>query len=184
MEIFARELDSLYLFALQKRPQKLPPLKIQYADYVYWQRQLLKGELLQQQLKYWQVQLEDLSTLELPFDYARPLVQSYLGKSLAISLSPELSTLVKKISRKENVTVFTTLFTAYSILLNRYSSQDDVAIGTAVAGRSTEEIEAVMGLFVNTVVLRSNCKGQPDFNTMLKRNHNMTLAAYQHQDVP
>ena len=111
-------------------------------------------------------------------------MQTYNGQTLSVSLSVELTQQLKQLSQKANVTLFTSLFSAFSLLLSRYSGQEDIAIGTPTAGRTQLEIEELIGFFVNTLVLRSDLSGQPDFYTLLKRNHQMTLAAYDHQDTP
>ena len=184
MGIFCRELSLFYAAALEQKPHGLPPLTIQYADFAYGQRQWLQGETLEQQLDYWRQQLADLTPLQLPLDYPRPTMQTYDGQTLSVRISTELSQQLKQLSQKANVTLFTSLFSAFSLLLGRYSGQEDIAIGTPIAGRTNWKSEELIGYFINTLVLRSDLSGQPDFYTLLKRNHQMTLAAYDHQDTP
>ena len=112
-----------------------PALPIQYADYAVWQREWLQGEVLEAQLAYWKEQLADLSTLELPTDRPRPPVPSHQGAQSAFDLPAPLTQALKELSRREGATLFMTLLAAFQVLLHRYSGQDDIAVGTPIAGR-------------------------------------------------
>lgn len=184
MGIISHELGILYQAAITHHPADLLPLPVQYADYACWQRKWLQGITLQQQLNFWREQLANPTQLELPTDFPRPPVESFTGSHYPVALSPELSKQIRQLSLQENVTLFTSLFSVFAMLLGRYSGQEDIFIGTPVAGRVTQEIENVVGFFVNTLVLRSNLSGQPDFITLLKCHHQMALASFANQDAP
>ncbi len=158
--VLRRELSALY----EEPSRALPALPIQYADYAVWQRQWLQGEVLARQLGYWREKLADLSALELPTDRPRPAAQSYRGGRQALALSAELSAALKRLSRSERVTPYMLLLGAFKVLLARYSGQDDIAVGSPIAGRTQREIEGLIGFFVNTLVLRTDLSGNPTFS--------------------
>ena len=149
-----------------------------------WQREWLQGEVLEGQLAYWKEKLADLSPLELPTDRPRPPVPSYQGAHLAFDLPAPLTQALKELSRREGVTLFMTLLAAFQVLLHRYSGQDDIAVGTPIAGRGRTELEGLIGFFVNTLVLRSDLSGNPAFTELLARVRETALGAYTHQDLP
>ncbi len=183
-EVFCRELASLYSSCIDGRPSSLPELPIQYADYAVWQRKWLRGERLERQLAYWRRQLEGIGPLELPTDQPRPMLPSHRGATLRLQLSPELSDALQNLSRREGMTLFMTLLAAFQMLLHRYSGQDDIAVGTPIAGRIRPELEGLIGFFVNTLVLRTSLSGNPSFRELLNRVRDVTLGAYSHQDLP
>jgi acyl carrier protein len=182
--VLVREFSELYEAHREGRAWQLPELKIQYADYAEWQRGWLKGEVLEEQLRYWKEQLQGLEVLEIPTDKVRPAVASHEGASVRFSLTKELTRELKELSRREGVTLFMTLLAGYQVLLHRYSGQEDIAIGTPVANRNRGEIEGLIGFFVNTLVLRTDLRGKPAFREVLKRVREVTLGAYAHQEVP
>jgi amino acid adenylation domain-containing protein/non-ribosomal peptide synthase protein (TIGR01720 family) len=185
MGVIVQELAACYTAAHQGQTAILPPLTIQYADFAHWQRQLLAGELRQQQLHYWQTQLANLAPcLELPTDRPRPAMQTYHGAVLEFSLNASLSSALEKLSQQTGSTLFMTLLAAFQILLARYTGQTDIAVGSPIANRNRQEIEHLIGFFVNTLVLRTDLAGQPTFRELLQRVRLTTLAAYDHQDLP
>jgi len=160
-------------------------LPIQYADYAVWQREWLTGEVLDKQLEYWREQLAGApETLALPADRERPAIQSFRGGRYPVAFTPELTENLKSLSRRESATLFMTLLTAFKILLHYYSKEDDIVVGANVANRNQAETEALIGFFVNTVVLRTDLSGDPTFVELLKRLREVCLEAYAHQDVP
>ena len=167
MGVLWRELSSLYNAFVSGHAPDLPRLPIQYADYAVWQREWLQGEVLEGQLAYWKEKLADLSPLELPTDRPRPPVPSYQGAHLTFDLPAPLTQALKELSRREGVTLFMTLLAAFQVLLHRYSGQDDIAVGTPIAGRGRTELEGLIGFFVNTLVLRSDLAGNPAFTELL-----------------
>ncbi|NCS15837.1 MAG: amino acid adenylation domain-containing protein, partial [Microcystis aeruginosa G13-12] len=185
MGVFLQELTALYNAYIQGLSSPLNPLSIQYGDFTLWQRQWLQGEVLQQQLDYWQKQLAGApALLSLPTDRPRPNQQSFAGGHLPFSLSWELTEKLTQLTQEQGVTLFMTLLTAFAVLLYRYTEQEDILIGTPIANRNRREIEGLIGFFVNTLVLRIDLSGKPNFNQLLGRVREMAMDAYAHQDLP
>ena len=180
MGVFCRELAALYA----GNGEPLPPLPVQYPDFAQWQRAELQGAVLERQLAYWRARLASLTTLELPTDRPRPPAQSYRGARHTFALSAELSATLKQLSQRERVTPYMLLLAAFQVLLSRYSGQDDIAVGSPIAGRTRREFEGLIGFFVNTLVLRTDLSGNPRFRDLLARVRESALDAYAHQDVP
>lgn len=185
MGVLVREVAALYRAFAAGDPNPLPPLPIQYADYALWQRQHLQGEVLEQQLAYWQRQLGgDLPVLELPTDRPRPAVQTYNGATYGFSIPQVVAERLKNLSQQEGATLFMALLAAFNVLLHRYSGQADLCIGTPVAGRSRAETEGLIGCFINTLVLRTSLAENPGFRTLLAQVREVAVGAFDHQDVP
>jgi len=184
MNVLVRELSALYGAFSQGKPSPLPELPIQYADYTVWQRGWLQGEPMARLLDYWKRHLERAPTLRLPTDKPRPAVQSFHGESLHSILATDLTKGLKALSRREGVTMFMTLLTALQVLLHRYSGQDDIVVGTPFAGRTQSELDGLFGFFVNTLVLRTDLSGNPSFRELLSRVREVTLGAFDNQDMP
>ncbi len=182
--ILQHELSTLYVAFVKEQPSSLPKLPLHYADYALWQRQSLTETILQQQLAYWQQQLADLPILHLPTDYPRPVVEAFQGARSNFELPLVLLTQLKELSQHQGVTLFMTLCAAFQVLLARYSGQDDIAVGTSIAHRRQQDLEELIGFFMNTFVLRGNLSGDPTFIELLARVYHTALAAYAHQDVP
>jgi len=184
MGVLAEELAVLYGALAQNKPSPLPRLPIQYADFAMWQREWL-GPQLEEQAAYWKKQLSGApAVLELPTDRPRPAVQSHKGKVQSRVISKELLEKLTALSQSEGVTVFMTLLAALQALLSRYSGQEDIVVGSPMAGRNYAEIEPLIGFFVNTLPLRTNLSGNPTFHELLARVREVTLNAYGHQDLP
>ena len=184
MLVLIKEVTALYAAYSRGEGSSLPEPPIQYADFAVWQREWLQGEELERQLSYWRKQLSDLPVLELPADRPRPVLINYRGAQLDFSLPPELVTGLKDLSAREGVTLFMTLLAAFQTLLHRYSGQDEIVVGTAIANRNHAEIESLIGFFVNTLVLRTDMGGEPTFLELLQQVKEVCLSAYAHQDVP
>jgi amino acid adenylation domain-containing protein len=185
MGVFVQELAALYQAFSTGRPSPLPALPIQYADYAVWQREWLSDEVVEQQLDHWQTQLRDApALLELPTDRPRPAVQSPRGRRCRFELSAELTQSLNQLARRNDATLFMTLLGALQTLLSRYSGQEQVCVGTPIAGRNRSELEGMIGFFVNTLVMRGNLSGDPSFEEFLGRVRETTLEAYAHQDLP
>ncbi|OYE00557.1 non-ribosomal peptide synthetase [Nostoc sp. 'Peltigera membranacea cyanobiont' 232] len=183
--LFVQELQALYNAYSQGQPSPLLPLPIQYADYAIWQRQWLQGEVLQNHLSYWEKQLANAPTfLPLPTDTSRPAVQTFNGSYQVFTLSVELTQRLLQLSQQQGATLFMTLLAAYNTLLYRYTGQEDILVGTPIAGRDRTELEGLIGFFVNTLVMRTNLAENPTFNELLPRIREMALSAYAHQDLP
>jgi amino acid adenylation domain-containing protein/non-ribosomal peptide synthase protein (TIGR01720 family) len=185
VQIFWRELARLYAAFAAGQPSPLPELALQYADYADWQQQWLQGQECARQRSYWQRQLADLPPrLALPSDFARPPVQALQGKQRRFTLTPRLTVALKELSQRAGVTLFMTLLTALSVLLARYSEQSELCIGVPVFNRPHSELEDVIGFFANTLVLRTDLSGNPDFLTALRRVREVALEAFAHQELP
>ncbi|MDB9524394.1 amino acid adenylation domain-containing protein [Oscillatoria sp. CS-180] len=183
--VFLREMTLLYDAFRQGKPSPLASLPIQYGDWALWQRQQLQGQRLEDRLTYWQEQLGgELPVLELAYDRPRPAVPTYQGAQQPLTLSPELSTALKTLSAQSNVTLFTLLLTAFKVLLHRYSQQHDIVVGSDIANRDRLETEGLIGLLVNTLVLRSDLSGDPRFCDLLDQVRETVLGALAHQDLP
>ncbi|BCL80831.1 hypothetical protein ccbrp13_32960 [Ktedonobacteria bacterium brp13] len=182
--IFQRELTALYRAFIAGLPSPLLPLAIQYADFAYWQRSWLQGEVLETQLNYWKRQLADIPALELPTDHPRPPVQTFNGAIEAISLPVALYEELVALSRQEHITFFMLLLAAFQVLLARYTGQSDISVGTPIANRTRNELEGLIGFFVNTLVMRCDLSGNPTFVGLLARVRRVALDAFAHQDVP
>jgi amino acid adenylation domain-containing protein len=184
MPILIREVGILYEAFVNDRPSPLPELKIQYADFAHWQHQML-DERLEDLLGYWRTQLAGASyTLDFPFSKPRPQVQSFRGAALMRHLPDSLATTLKTFSRHEGVTLFMTLLAAFEILLFKYTGQEDFVLGSPLASRNRVELENLIGLFPNTLVLRSDLSGNPTYREVLARVREVTLNAYSHHDLP
>jgi amino acid adenylation domain-containing protein len=192
--VLIRELGILYkAFVEDKRclmSTLLPELPIQYADFAQWQREWLQavGENgcspLQTQLAYWRKQLDGISVLNLPTDRVRPAVPTYRGAKQFLELPHSLTQALETLSYQEDVTLFMTMLAAFQALLYRYTQQEDIVIGSAIANRNRSELEGLIGFFVNSLVLRSDLSGNPTFRELLNRVREVTLGAYSHQDLP
>ena len=155
MSVLVREVATLYGAFFNAQLSPLPKLSLQYADYAVWQREWLAGEMLERELEYWREQLRGApSLLELPTDRPRPAVQTYGGARQPFTITPEVSAALKNLSQDVGVTLFMTLLAAFSVLLSRYSGQQEVVVGTPIAGRTRAESESLIGLFINTLALR------------------------------
>ncbi len=184
MGVLMKEVAALYEAFSAGKPSPLDELHLQYADFAYWQRQWLQGEVLEAQLAYWRRQLESVPVLEIPTDRPRPPVQTFNGANEPVIISKEVSEQIKRLSQREGSTLFMTLLTAMKVLLMRYSGQDDLSVGTFIAGRNRREVEGLVGFFINNLALRTDLSGAPSFTEALRRVREVTIAAYAHQDIP
>ena len=183
--IFVEELFVLYEAFASGSASPLPELPIQYADYAYWQRQWMQGEVLESELAFWKKQIGSIPpVLELPTDHPRPAVQTYLGDVRTFRIQSSLFTSLKSLGQREGSTLFMVLLAVFELLIHRYTDQDDIVIGTPIAGRNRLEIENLIGFFVNTLVLRTDLSGNPSFRELLKKVRKVSLDAFAHQDLP
>ncbi len=185
MGVLLRELTTLYGAFSRGEPSTLPELPIQYADYALWQREWLRGAVLDQELGYWRRQLQDApAAIDLPTDYPRPAVQDLRGGKSSLALSPELAEGLKALSRQEGASLFMTLLAGFNVLLGLHGGQDDLVIGVPVAGRNRVETEGLIGFFLNSLALRTRLAGNPTFRELLSQVRQVALGAYAHQDFP
>jgi amino acid adenylation domain-containing protein/non-ribosomal peptide synthase protein (TIGR01720 family) len=184
ISVMVDELVELYSAALENREPELKTPPVQYADYAVWQRSYLSGETLEKKLNYWKNQLQGVTPLELPANHTRPAGQSIRGGVIFKSIPAEIQQSLNALSKKENVTLFMTLLSVFKVLLYRYTGQQDICVGTPVAGRPNHETEGMIGFFVNTLALRNQVHGNQHFTELLQQVRETTLQAYSHQDVP
>jgi amino acid adenylation domain-containing protein len=192
--VLLQELVALYAAYAAGEASPLPALAVQYADVAAWQQQWIEcadahaagaKPPRQQQLEYWQQQLGgEVTTLELPADRPRPALQSFRGATHWFALPRPLYRALEALAQREGVTLFMTLLAAFQTLLARYSGQEDLWVGTPVAGRNRVEAESLIGFFVNTLVMRTDLSGNPTFREVLGRVREMAIDAFAHQDVP
>jgi amino acid adenylation domain-containing protein len=183
--VLLRETHALYDAFSRGEPSPLPELPLQYADFTLWQREVLSGETLERQLRWWTEHFEGAPPLlELPLDRPRPPVQTYRGASHAAALPPALVQGLSALARGEGATLFMALLAGFNLLLSRYARQDRVVVGTPIAGRTQPETEGLVGFFVNTLAVQTDLGGDPTFRGLLRRVRDAMLGAYAHQDFP
>jgi non-ribosomal peptide synthetase component F len=185
MGVLSREFSALYAAYREGRESPLPALPVQYADYAVWQREHLRGELLERQLSYWRERLAGApELLELPTDHPRPAVQTFRGAIERFELPGELLERLRALVRSEGATLYMGVLAAFQVLLSKYGGSDDIVVGSPIAGRTRKEVAGLIGFFVNTLVLRTDLSGDPSFRALLGRVREVTLGAYEHQELP
>src|SRR5262249_29857789 len=173
---FLPELETLYRALSDGRPSGLLELELQYADFAVWQQQWLTDQVLSEQLEYWKKKLAGLPALQLPTDRPYSAKTTYRGARQCLSLTQGLTEQLRNLSRQEGATLFMTLAAAVNVLFSRYTGQEELVIGTAQAGRNQPGVEAVMGNFLDNLVLRTDVSGRPSFLELLGRVKEVTLA--------
>ncbi|HEY0096726.1 MAG TPA: condensation domain-containing protein, partial [Archangium sp.] len=185
MGVLRRELGVLYDAFRRGEPDPLPPLPLQYADYAAWQRRWVDGEVLRKQAEFWTRSLTGApALLELPTDRPRPAVRDHAGATLGLELDAELTAGLKALSRRHGATVFHVLLAGWALVLGRLAGQENVVIGTPTANRGRQDVEGLIGFFVNTLALRVELAGAPTVAELLGRVRERALGAQQHQDSP
>ncbi|MEQ1850674.1 MAG: amino acid adenylation domain-containing protein [Chthoniobacteraceae bacterium] len=183
--VLVRELGQLYTAFSEGKESPLPELPIQYADFAVWQRDWLRGEVLQAQIDYWKKRLDGApARLELPADHPRPATPSYRGAVESAVFPPATLAALKSLAQQNGVSLFMVLLAAFDTFLHRYTGETDIVIGSPVAGRNRRETEGLIGFFVNTVVLRSDLSGDPTFEELLRHVKGVSIEAFAHQDLP
>ncbi|HEX6100799.1 MAG TPA: amino acid adenylation domain-containing protein, partial [Thermoanaerobaculia bacterium] len=184
--VLIRELGAVMAALSEGRRPELPPLPIQYADYSVWQRTWLEeGGVLERQLGYWQQKLAGApETLDLPTDFPRPSVQTYAGASHSFSLDARLTGQLRHLAEQHGATLYMALLAALKALLHRYTGQNDLCVGSPIANRQYGETEGLIGMFVNTLAMRSQVEGSDSFAALLAKVKTTCLEAYEHQDAP
>lgn len=185
LAVFYQELATFYNSYCGHSRASLPELPIQYSDYAVWQRQHLRGEVLERQLVYWKERLQDApGLLNLPTDRPRPPVQFYNGARRSVRLAHSLIEGLKTLSQRQRATLFMTMLAAWQTLLYRYTNQSDIVVGVPTAGRKHLETEKLIGFFVNTLALRTDLSGDPTFSELLARVNKTALEAFEHDELP
>ena len=183
-QVFFADLGRLYTAFISGEPAALPELPIQYVDYAVWQRAWVTGENRDRQLDYWRSTLAGpLPTTEIPTDSIRPPTHTFQSGQFGTALDAATGAGVRKLAAGASATPFMVLLTAFNVLVARHVDHDDVLIGTPVAGRVREELEGMIGMFLNTLVLRSDVSGDPTFAELTERVRDVCLGAFDHQDV-
>jgi amino acid adenylation domain-containing protein len=182
--VFETEFTAIYDAFVAGLPSPLPELAIQYPDFAVWQRRWLQGDVLERQLAYWRKQLAKVSVVELPTDRPRPPVPSFRGGVETFRFTQTLYEALREFTQREGVTPFMTVLAAFIVLLHRYTGQDDLVVGVPIANRNRGELAGLIGFFVNSLVMRVDCSGNPTFRELLQRVRAVAVEAYSNQDVP
>ena len=183
--VFTHELGALYAAFAQARPSPLEELPIQYADFAVWQREWLRGEALAQHAGYWKEQLAGAPPLlELPSDRPRPTVESARGAFQVFTIPARVAEPLRELARERGATPFMVLLAIFKALLARYAGTRDVVVGSPIANRNRAELEPLIGFFVNMLALRTELFGEQSVRALVDRVREVTLAAYEHQDLP
>ncbi len=183
--VFFAELSALYPAFLSEKPSPLAELPVQYADFVAWQRQPATVQAMRAQLEYWRKKLQGrLPVLELPGDFPRPKQQTMHGALYKLALPKELTQKIKQTAGKQAVTLFVLLEAAFDVLLQRYTGLEDIIVGTANANRNRQELERMIGFFMNTLALRFDLSGDPRFTDLLRHVRQVALEAFANQLPP
>ena len=185
MGVFTREMAALYRAYRAGRPSPLEELPIQFGDFAVWQRETLRGDVLEEHLAYWRERLGgELAEIELPTDRPRPPVQSFKGLHQEVRLSKKLSEDLRRLAKEQGVTHFMVLDAAFRVLLYDACRETDMVIGSAIAHRNRRELESVIGFLVNMLVVRTDLGGDPTFAELLQRVREAVIGAWSHQDLP
>ena len=178
------ELSANYQALIQKKSLSLMPLDIQYIDFAQWQRKWMQSELMQSQLNYWKQTLDGIPVLELPTDFPRPKQSSHHGRNIHFTINQKKSDALKSLAQQQKSSVFNCLLAAFNLLLFRHTGQKDFAVGTPVAGRNRQDIEQIIGCFINLLALRTHIDPELSFNDYLAQVQQSLLTAFEHQDLP
>ncbi len=183
--IIIRDIAEFYNKFKESKDIKFKELEIQYADYAAWQKSYLESDVYKDQLGYWKNHLKGIPPLlALPLDKPRPSIQTFNGNKISFILDPELTAALNKVSQKEGVTLYMTMLSVFQLLLMKYSNQNDIVIGTPIAGRNKKELENLVGFFVNNLVIRTIFNNQITFKKLIKEVRTTSLDAYSNQDLP
>lgn len=184
MGVLTQDLSTLYAAYCKGEKAPLQPLQIQYADYAHWQRKTLLGEAMEREAAYWREALNGVPLLALPTDKQRPPIRSFKGAFSPLEVDAEIVKGIKALGQQHGCTMFMTLLAIFNVLLNRYTQQADLCVGTPVANRRQAEIQPLIGYFVNTLAIRTQIDDQRSFIDLLANIKRSTLSAYEHQTLP
>jgi amino acid adenylation domain-containing protein len=183
--VFLSELMALYRAYASGQPSPLEPLPIQFADFAVWQREWVAGDHAADHLAYWRENLRGLPPVwNLPLDRPRPRKQTMRGASERIELPAALADAARELARRLGASLYQVMFSAYLVLIHRYTEQDDLCIGTGVANRTQRAVEKLIGMVINTIALRTNLSGDPRFHELIDRVKEVTRRGYANQDIP
>ena len=184
MSVFTGELAAIYQAYHDGRECPLAPLPIQYGDFSVWQQDFLEGPELSGQLAYWKQKLAGMSELDLPADRPRPAAKSWNGAIVSELLPRGLTDRLQSIAAANGATLFHLQLAAYMVLLQRYSGSSDIAVGTPISGRTRAEVEPLIGVFINSLLLRGDLSGDPGFDSLVRQVRDTALEAVENQDLP
>lgn len=182
--LLLREFAVIYDALARGATPDLPELPVRFADYAAWERETVRGQALEEPLAYWRRQLSGAEALELPTDHPRPADPTFRGSTERLVLPPPLVASIRALGNREGATLFTTLLAGFQALLHRYTRQEDIVVGSCVAGRPQVELEPLAGFFVNTIVLRTSAGGRPSFREMLLRTRQTVFDAMANHRLP
>jgi amino acid adenylation domain-containing protein len=182
--VMTRDLAALYGAEVSGEPAGLDELPVQFADYALWERERLGGSPPEDLAAYWRTALANFPTLQLPTDRPRPTLDTFDGGVEWLNLGTDALTGLWDLSRREGTTLFVTLLAGLQVLLQRYTGQDDIVVGTVTANRDHAELAPLIGFLVNTLAIRTDLSGDPSFTELLGRVRETTIGAYAHQDLP
>lgn len=183
-QILMRELMEFYQARCEGREHRPEPLPVQYRDYAHWQRELMEHGLLDGQLRYWKERLADPPVLRLPTDRPRAARMDFAGAAHGLTIPPELVDRLRKVGVEESATLFTLLLTGLTMTLSRWADQQDIVVGTPTIGRTRPELWGLLGFFNNTIALRSDLSGDPDFRTLLRQVRTGVIDGLENQEIP
>ncbi|MDX7988706.1 amino acid adenylation domain-containing protein [Xenorhabdus sp. 12] len=184
VDIFMHELSEIYQALLEERDSRLPSLDITYGDYAAWQRNYLQGEVRERQLAYWQKALTGHEPLNLPTDRPRPIHIDYQGSDFNFTLGNTLSNQLRALAKAQETTLYTVLLSAFYVTLAKLSGQDDIVLGTPTDNRHLAQTQSLIGMFVNSLVLRIQLQQTASVETLIKQVHSTIIEAKMHQDIP
>ncbi|PNW15244.1 hypothetical protein C1637_02115, partial [Chryseobacterium lactis] len=184
IDILLKEVQTVYDALIKNERHQLPELKIQYKDFALWQRNYLTGEILDQQITYWKDLLNDFEALNLPLDFKRPATISYEGAAIYFSLSDEVASGLRKISRDLGVSLYSVMLGGYYLMLSGYSGQEDIILGSPISNRHHAGLEDIIGFFVNTLALRGNIRPEQNLKDFIFQISESLAEAQSHQDLP
>jgi amino acid adenylation domain-containing protein len=184
MTVLTEELATIYQALHDGKEIPLDPLPIQYGDYSVWQKDFLEGPEIKAQLDYWKRRLDGMAELDLPTDHPRPSHKSWRGDLISALLPREVTDRLQAIATRNGATLYHLLLAAYKLLLHRYSGSTDIAVGSPITGRTRAEMEPLIGVFINSLILRSDLSGDPSFENLLRQVRDTALEAVENQDLP
>ncbi|MCP5545345.1 MAG: amino acid adenylation domain-containing protein [Akkermansiaceae bacterium] len=184
MTVLTKEIAAIYQAYFDGKPCPLEPLPLQYGDFSVWQKDFLEGPEMKQQLGYWKQRLQGMTEVDLPTDFPRPAVKAWKGEIISTLFPKELTDRLHAIASKHGATLFHLQLAAYMTLLSRYSGGTDIAIGTPVTGRTRGELEGVIGVFINSLLMRGDLSGNPSFGALVERVRDTALEALENQELP
>ncbi len=182
--LFLNEMRALYEAKVNGKTPALEELPIDYIDYSIWQRNYISGNYLSEEITYWKNQLEGIEYLDFPTDFPRPAQQRFVGNRKTFAINPLLREQLANTSQTNGVTLFMTMLASFKVLLYKYTGQEDICVGSPIAGRNHKELESLIGFLANTLALRTNVSSSEQFTTFLQKIKETTLDAYLHQDIP